>query len=87
MATIEVDPKALLAAGAHFGHKTSRWHQEWHSTFIRKRAGTHIIDLTKTATLLEEALGVITEATSKGGQVLLVSTKKQSVEIIKAVAA
>lgn len=86
MATIEVDPKALLAAGAHFGHKTSRWHPRMAQYIHSKRAGTHIIDLTKTSTLLEEALGVITEATSKGGQVLLVSTKKQSVEIIKAVA-
>ena len=24
--TVEVDIKALLESGAHFGHKTSRWH-------------------------------------------------------------
>lgn len=43
MAT-EVDVKALLQAGAHFGHKTSRWHPKMAPYIHSKRDGTHIID-------------------------------------------
>ena len=78
MATISVDPKKLLEAGAHFGHKTSRWHPAMRSYIHSKRGDTHIIDLTQTASKLEEALSAITEKVSQGGQVLVVSTKRQA---------
>lgn len=84
--TIDVDVKVLLAAGAHFGHKTSRWHPKMAQYIHSKTSGTHIIDLTKTAEALEKALVAITEASSKGGQVLLVSTKKQAMDAVKATA-
>ena len=86
MATISVDPKKLLEAGAHFGHKTSRWHPAMRPFIHSKRDGTHIIDLTKTAPMLEEALGAISKAVAGGGKVLLVSTKKQAVDTVKQLA-
>jgi small subunit ribosomal protein S2 len=49
---IEVDAKKLLEAGAHFGHKTSRWHPAMRPYIHSKRGDTHIIDLTKTADML-----------------------------------
>jgi small subunit ribosomal protein S2 len=85
MAT-EVDIKALLAAGAHFGHQTSRWHPKMSQYIHSKRDGTHIIDLTKTVTHLEEALSFLTKTASEGKQILLVGTKRQSQEIIKKLA-
>lgn len=84
--TIEVDPKKLLEAGAHFGHKTSRWHPAMRPYIHSKRGDTHIIDLTKTATALEEALHAITAAVEKGGKVLLVSTKRQAKDAIQVLA-
>lgn len=85
MAT-EVDIKDLLAAGAHFGHKTSRWHPKMSQYIHSKRDGTHIIDLTKTVANLEEALSFLTKTASEGKQILLVGTKRQSQDIIKKLA-
>lgn len=86
MATVDVDIKQLLEAGAHFGHKTSRWHPKMAPYIHSKRGGSHIIDLTKTVTSLEDALGFISKTTGEGRQILFVSTKKQAQDIVKAAA-
>ena len=83
---IKVDPKKLLEAGAHFGHKTSRWHPAMRPYIHSKRNGNHIIDLTMTASMMEDALNAVTEAVAKGGKVLLVSTKRQAVDSINQLA-
>jgi small subunit ribosomal protein S2 len=83
MATDTVDIKKLLEAGAHFGHKTERWHPKMAPYIHSKRNGTHIIDLTKTAAGLEEALAFITKTAAAGKQVLFVGTKRQAQEIVK----
>ena len=81
-----VDIKDLLAAGAHFGHKTDRWHPKMAPFIHSKRGGTHIIDLTKTVDRLEEALAFINLTASQGKQILLVGTKRQAQETIKQLA-
>jgi small subunit ribosomal protein S2 len=86
MAGITVDAKKLLEAGAHFGHKTSRWHPAMRPFIHSKRGDTHIIDLTKTADHLEEALTAMTKIVAGGGVVLLTSTKRQAKDKIKEVA-
>lgn len=83
---VAVDIKALLAAGAHFGHKTSRWHPKMAQYIHSKRAGSHIMDLTKTVEGLEEALPFITKLVSNGKQVLFVGTKRQAKDIVRAAA-
>lgn len=85
MAT-NIDVKALLQAGAHFGHNTSRWHPKMAQFIHSARDGTHIIDLTKTVPALERALEFLSETTAAGKQVLLVSTKRQAKDKVKAVA-
>lgn len=85
MAT-DVDIKQLLEAGAHFGHKTSRWHPKMAQYIHSKRDGTHIIDLTKTVTNLEEALAFVEKTASEGKQILLVGTKRQAQDIVKKLA-
>lgn len=85
MAT-DVDIKKLLEAGAHFGHKTSRWHPKMAQYIHSKRAGTHIIDLTKTVEQLEEALKFIEDTAAEGKQVLMVGTKRQAHDIVKKLA-
>lgn len=82
MAT-EVDVKALLQAGAHFGHKTSRWHPKMAPYIHSKRDGTHIIDLTKTVEALETVLPFITRTVSEGKQILFVGTKRQAKDIVQ----
>lgn len=85
--TTEVDIKKLLEAGAHFGHKTSRWHPAMREYIHSKRGGTHIIDLTKTVEQLEKAMQFLTEVSGQGKQVLLVGTKRQAQDIINKMAA
>jgi small subunit ribosomal protein S2 len=81
-----VDIKQLLEAGAHFGHKTSRWHPKMAPYIHSKREGSHIIDLTKTVEALENALAFLSETAAGGKQVLLVSTKRQAKDKIREVA-
>ena len=78
-----VDVKKLLEAGAHFGHKTSRWHPKMATYIHSKRDGSHIIDLFKTASNLEVALNFLSSVASDQKQILLVGTKRQSKDIIK----
>lgn len=79
----EVDIKKLLEAGAHFGHKTSRWHPKMAQYIHSKRNGTHIIDLVKTVEGLEAALSFLAQTTSEGKQVLFVSTKRQAKDLTR----
>lgn len=81
-----VDIKELLEAGAHFGHKTERWHPKMAQYIHSKRGGSHIIDLTKTVSKLEEALAFVEEVASKNKQVLFVGTKRQAQDIVKKLA-
>jgi small subunit ribosomal protein S2 len=82
MAT-DVDIKQLLEAGAHFGHKTERWHPKMAPYIHSKRGGSHIIDLTKTVSNLEDALSFLNKTASEGKQILLVGTKKQAQDLVK----
>ncbi len=82
----DVDIKQLLEAGAHFGHKTERWHPKMAAYIHSKRGGSHIIDLTKTVTKLEEALAFVEETAAKNKQILFVGTKRQAADIVKQLA-
>ena len=83
MASVDVDIKKLLEAGAHFGHKTSRWHPKMAQYIHSKRAGSHIIDLTKTVDGLESALEFAEKTAAAGKQILFVGTKRQAKEIVQ----
>ena len=82
----DVDIKQLLEAGAHFGHKTERWHPKMAPYIHSKRGGSHIIDLTKTVAKLEEALDYVEEMASKNRQILFVGTKRQASDIVRTLA-
>lgn len=86
MATVDVDIKQLLEAGAHFGHKTARWHPKMAPFIHSKRGGSHIIDLTKTVDGLERALDFVAKTVGEGKQVLFVATKRQAQDIVKQLA-
>lgn len=86
MATVDVDIKKLLESGAHFGHKTSRWHPKMAQYIHSKRDGSHIIDLTKTVDALNTSLAFIEDQVAEGKQVLFVGTKRQAHDTIKKLA-
>ena len=81
--TVKVDIKALLESGAHFGHKTSRWHPKMAPYIHSKRDDAHIINLEKTVEALETALPEITKIVKSGKKILFVGTKKQLKETVK----
>ena len=78
-----IDMKELLEAGAHFGHKTSRWHPKMAPYIHSKRQDTHIINLEKTVAGLEEALALTKKIAKDGKKILFVGTKKQLKAIVK----
>ena len=80
---VKVDIKELLAAGAHFGHKTSRWHPKMAPYIHSKRNGAHIINLEKTVESLDNALPELTKLAAKGEKILFVGTQKQLKDLVK----
>jgi small subunit ribosomal protein S2 len=78
-----VEVAELLAAGCHFGHLTRRWNPKMRPYIFMERNGIHIIDLTKSRLLLEEACNAIANIVAEGKRVLFVGTKKQAKEVIK----
>ncbi len=78
MALPEFTLRQLLEAGVHFGHQTQRWNPKMGPYIYGARNGIHIIDLTQTVPLLDQALQVIRDTVAKGGSVLFVGTKRQA---------
>lgn len=82
----QVDMKALLEAGAHFGHKTSRWHPKMAANIHSKRGETHIINLERTVDQIEDAVKFVERTVAEGKQILFVGTKRQAKDVLKAAA-
>ena len=56
MALPEFSLRQLLEAGVHFGHQTHRWNPRMDQYIYGSRNGIHIMDLTQTVPLLDQAL-------------------------------
>jgi len=78
MALPEFSMRQLLEAGVHFGHQTARWNPRMAPFIYGSRNGIHIVDLTQTAPMLEEALRVVRDTVARGGRILFVGTKRQA---------
>jgi len=74
--------KELLEAGVHFGHQTRRWNPKMKRFIFGERGGIYIIDLQQTLERLEEAAAFARNLAERGGSVLFVGTKKQSMDAI-----
>ncbi len=83
---MSIDLKKMLEAGVHFGHRTSRWSPKMKPFIWGAKNKIHLIDVSKTALLLERAGKFIKEITSIGGKVLFVGTKKAAQDIVLRVA-
>ena len=75
--------KAMLEAGVHFGHQTSRWNPKMGRYIFGERNGVHILDLQKTARELKKACAYVKEEAKNGARFLFVGTKKQAQDVIK----
>ncbi len=83
---IQVSVRELLEAGAHFGHQSSRWNPKMKKFIFEERNGIHIIDLQKTVGQIKTAFQFLTSCIEKGQSILMVGTKKQAKELVKAAA-
>ena len=81
--SINVDIKALLEAGVHFGHKKRRWNPKMRQYIFTERQGIHIIDLRKTLEMLEKAYDKVREVAANDGKILFVCTKKQGKDVVR----
>ncbi|MFH1461729.1 MAG: 30S ribosomal protein S2 [bacterium] len=81
-----IDLKDLLKAGVHFGHKTSRWSPKMRPFIWGSKNKVHLIDIAKTAFLLERAGKYLKDVTSQGKSVLFVGTKKAAQKTINDIA-
>src|SRR5574344_2004194 len=73
--------KDLFDAGLHFGHQTKRWNPKMKPYIFDKRNGIHIIDLTQTVNLIDDAAKFLRDTILAGKAVLFVATEQQAQEI------
>ncbi|MAF20184.1 MAG: 30S ribosomal protein S2 [Parcubacteria group bacterium] len=71
----------MLKAGAHFGHRTSRWNSNMEPYIFTVRNNVHVIDLEQTQEKLEKALKFLQEIKQKKGTIIFVGTKVAAKEI------
>ena len=79
----DIDLKALLEAGVHFGHQTHRWNPRMQDYIFAERDGVHIFDLVKTAQELQKAMDFARQLGKQGKTLVFVGTKRQAQDIIK----
>ena len=72
----------LLEAVCHFGHLTRKWNPKMAPYIFMERNDIHIIDLNKTAILLDKACAALKQIAKSGRKILFVATKKQAKEIV-----
>ncbi|MBI4567932.1 MAG: 30S ribosomal protein S2 [Planctomycetes bacterium] len=84
MVTIPV--RDMIAAGVHFGHHSARWNPKMQPYIHSRQHSIHIIDLKKTIRGVVRACHFLERVVAKGGEVLLVGTKRQAKRVMKEVA-
>jgi small subunit ribosomal protein S2 len=77
----------LIDAGVHFGHRCSRWNPKMEPFIHGKRNSIHIIDLRETVKGLIRATHFLEKVVAAGNDMLIVGTKPQLKNLVKAEAA
>lgn len=81
-----LDLREMLKAGIHFGHKTARWCPKMRPFIWGAKNKVHLIDVSKTAILLEKAGSYIKAVAANGGTLLWIGTKKPAQAAIQKIA-
>ena len=79
--------KQLIEAGAHFGHRASRWNPKMRPYIYGRRNLIHIIDVRETIRGLIRARKYLSQVASQGSLILFVGTKRQAAETVEREAA
>lgn len=78
--------KKMFENAVHIGHRTQKWNPKMKKFIYTEKSGIHVIDLEKSFDYLEKAKAYLSKLTSEGKKVLFVSTKPQSLGLIKELA-
>ena len=82
MALPEVSMRAMLEAGAHFGHQTHRWNPRMDPYIFGARNKIHIINLEHTVPAMNSALDALSKMAANKNKVLFVGTKRAAGKIV-----
>mgnify|MGYP002628372535 FL=1 len=77
-----VTMREMLEAGVHFGHQTRFWNPKMAPFIFGHRNKIHIINLEKSLPMFQEAAKFVRQVSAKGGNVLMVGTKRQARDTI-----
>lgn len=77
-----VDFRALVKAGVHFGHQSSRWNPRMAPYIWGTKNNIHLINVSKTAIQLEKACKALEAIVADGKTVLWIGTKKAAQTIM-----
>jgi small subunit ribosomal protein S2 len=73
----------LIEAGAHFGHRVSRWNPKMEPYIYGRKNLIHIIDIRETLRGMLRAKKYLNQVSTQGSLVLFVGTKRQASEVIQ----
>jgi small subunit ribosomal protein S2 len=73
----------LIEAGAHFGHRVSRWNPKMAPYIYGRKNLIHIIDIRETLRGMLRAKKYLSQVAAGGSLVLFVGTKRQASEVIQ----
>lgn len=75
--------KKMFENAVHIGHRTQKWNPKMKKFIYSEKNGIHILDLEKTTEHLERAKEYLSKLVSEGKKVLFVSTKPQSLGLVR----
>ena len=75
--------ETLFGVGAHLGYSRARRHASMKTMIFGSKSNTDIIDLTRTAPLIEESLGFIRTLGAQGKTVLFVGGKPEIRDLVR----
>ncbi|MBN1196172.1 MAG: 30S ribosomal protein S2 [Candidatus Aminicenantes bacterium] len=80
---VSINMREMLEAGVHFGHQVRRWNPKMKPYIYGKKNGIYIINLQTSIEMFKDALQFVTDTVARGGQAMIVGTKKQAQSIIE----
>lgn len=78
-----IDMRAMLEAGVHFGHQTRYWNPKMAPFIFGSRNKIHIINLEKTLPMYKDALNFVSKVAANNGKILFVGTKRTASNVIR----
>ena len=78
-----ISMRAMLAAGAHFGHQTRFWNPKMAPYIFGARNKIHIINLDQTATALAATLAEVKQMAARRNKILFVGTKRSASKVVR----